>query len=70
MKMINDLTNVQEQNRQSRVYCPIVGKQVIANSWKYFSVSNKQATWWHCPECLGWHVVVGKGKKTFHLRMN
>jgi hypothetical protein len=50
----------QRQNHQLLIYCPVNCKQVMANDWEQISIPGGQATWWHCPECRGWHVVVGQ----------
>jgi hypothetical protein len=58
--MTRKLMSAQGQYLQSLVYCPVIREQVMANGRKHFSIPGGQATWWHCPECQGWHVVIDK----------
>ena len=48
--------------RQSRwvlAHCPCTGKEVVGSGWnQHFSIPNGQASWWFCPACAGWHIVM------------
>jgi hypothetical protein len=50
--------------------CPIIHQPVKVNEWKQLSIPGGQATWWHCPECLNWHVLVGGGPEPYLSRPN
>ncbi len=57
-KMVKKSKNLEKEFLQRLTYCPTINKRVIANDWMRISVSNVQATWWHCPMCAGWHVLM------------
>jgi hypothetical protein len=50
--------DVSEINIYSLPHCPLTGEQVLEDGSKYFSFSGWHISWWHCPACHGWHVVV------------
>jgi hypothetical protein len=49
--------------RQSRwilARCPCNGEEVVGSGWhKSFSLPSGYGSWWYCPACFGWHVVMG-----------
>ena len=48
------------QNRWILACCPCSGEEVVGSGWhKSFSLPNGEASWWYCPACYGWHVVMG-----------
>jgi len=38
------------------LYCPNTQKSVVAGPGTQVPIPNDKTTWWHCPECNGWHV--------------
>lgn len=54
------------QSLQPTIYCPITNRPVSPDNWKQFSVPGGQAIWWHCSECLGWHVVIGDNQEMYN----
>jgi hypothetical protein len=52
------------------LHCPAISKQVSAGERQQFSIPGGLATWWHCPECRGWHVVVGPSLEAYLPRVN
>ncbi len=44
--------------KQQIAFCPNIKRSVPITQLKYFSISNGQAGWWHCPVCQGWHVQI------------
>jgi hypothetical protein len=49
-----------QQHLKSNGYCPKTGKQVGQQGGQNFLLPGGQATWWHCPACGGWHVILQK----------
>ena len=48
----------QLQVLQEKFHCPQTQKQVIKLDFHTLNVPGGQATWWHCPACQGWHVII------------
>ena len=49
---------------QGKIFCcSATGRQVTVQSWQQFPIPGGQAMWWQCPDCLGWHVVIGERQK-------
>jgi len=44
--------------RQFASRCPTTGQAVVSADWKYFGAFGEPITWWLCPACHGWHVLV------------
>lgn len=62
--MHNEPRNIQNITHPAQVACPVTCEQVAMNSCRQLSVPGGQATWWRCPECGGWHVVVRENLET------
>jgi hypothetical protein len=69
MKTNGKITEMPGQNARTLIHCPVTCNQVAANASKQFPVPGGQAIWYHCPECLGWHVFVGEDKDAFDSRL-
>lgn len=43
---------------QVKPHCPITGEEVRKDHWTIFVSQDNQVSWWHCPVCYGWHILM------------
>jgi hypothetical protein len=60
---------ISPQSKRLTLHCPGSCQSVRADKKKQISVPGGQATWWHCPECLGWHVSIREGDEMATIQM-
>lgn len=46
------------QQPQFFAQCPVTGQRVAVRDLREFDLINRQAMWWRCTECGGWHVAL------------
>jgi hypothetical protein len=57
--MMQELTFEVRQRRWILAYCPRDGEEVIGSSLdEVFVIPDGKASWWYCPACHGWHVMI------------
>jgi hypothetical protein len=44
--------------------CPVNNREIGADKWQAMTliIDEDQAVWWRCPECGGWHIILGESK--------
>lgn len=47
-----------DDNNSDAIRCPLTGKQFASiEKWEPIDIQGQDGTWWHCPECSGWHIA-------------
>lgn len=57
--MMQKLTFVVQQGRWILAHCPRDGEEVVGSGLaEVFAIPDGEASWWYCPACQGWHVLI------------
>ncbi len=62
--MTDERIAARERSIHNLTNCPKTGKQVVVHEQNCFMIPDGKASWWYCPACGGWHVVVIEDKKS------
>ncbi len=55
-----NLQDVPRNKAVIRLECPVSHNLANVAEWKQIFIGDEPGTWWHCPECYGWHIALRK----------
>ena len=58
MRLPEKRKDLQQQTLQTLIYCPATDEKVRTSDWEQFHFLTGQITWWYCPTCRDWHVML------------